>query len=49
MECESDKAWGNTFSNNIPSLDTGMVKWQTAEKLFSVEVNTLKIMGLSTD
>lgn len=49
MEQERDKAWGNTFNNNISSLDTGIVKSQRGEKLFSIKVNTPKIMGLSTD
>lgn len=30
------------FNDKTPSLDTGMVKWQTAEKLFSIKANTLK-------
>lgn len=30
MECESDKAWENTFNNNIPSLDARTEKWKAA-------------------
>lgn len=49
MECESDKAWENTFNNNIPSLDTRTEKREATEKLFSLKGNTSKIRELSTE